>query len=76
MTTYLNEPQESLTMKRRYLPPFFKCQRFSIKNQLLTSSSEDLGDDLWGDGDDLFDDEPETPYDPEGRVDEDVDIDD
>lgn len=64
-------------MKRRYLPPFFKCQRFSIKNQLLTSSSEDLGDDLWGDGDDLFDEDIDDPeYVPEETVGEDLDIDD
>ena len=63
-------------MRRKYLSPKFFFKRFNIKNDLLTSSSEDLGDDLWGDGDDLFDDEPEAPDDPEGRVDEDVDIDD
>lgn len=64
-------------MKRRYLPPFFKYQRFSIKNQLLTSSSEDLGDDLWGDGDDLFDEDIDDPeYVPEETVGEDLDIDD
>ena len=63
-------------MKRKYISPRFYCQRFSIKNRLLTTSSEDMGDDLWGDGDDLFDEDVDVPEIPEETVKEVVDSDD
>ena len=63
-------------MKRKYLSPRFYCQRFSIKNNLLSTSSEDMGDDLWGDGDGLFDEDVDVPEVPKDSFKEDVDGDD